>query len=93
MAEARLNKTLHTQFWKEASYNIEHSKAGFKSSAVWPDGCYIDCSNFPTFNTENLPKTKTNLPNTKPTFKKWPKTFKILPRWRNFAKSGHTDLL
>ena len=23
--------------------------------------------------------------------KSWPKTFKILPKWRNFAKSGHTN--
>ena len=22
--------------------------------------------------------------------KNWPKTFKILPKWQNFAKSGHT---
>ena len=21
---------------------------------------------------------------------KWPKTFKIVPKWRDFAKSGHT---
>ena len=24
--------------------------------------------------------------------KHWPKTFKILPKWRNFAKSGHTEI-
>ena len=24
-------------------------------------------------------------------FKNWIKTFQILPEWRNFAKSGHTD--
>ena len=27
-----------------------------------------------------------NLPNTKRTFSKWP----IVPKWRNFAKSGHS---
>ena len=30
------------------------------------------------------------LPNTKWTLSKWPKCFNILPKWRNFAKSGHT---
>ena len=27
---------------------------------------------------------------TKVTLKELPKTFKILPKWQNFAKSGHT---
>ena len=30
------------------------------------------------------------LPNKKVTFKNLPKTCKLLPKWRNFAKSGHT---
>ena len=30
------------------------------------------------------------LPNTKYTLKNLPKSFKIVPKWRNFAKSGHT---
>ena len=30
------------------------------------------------------------MPNKKKTVKKIPKTFKVLPKWRNFAKSGHT---
>ena len=31
------------------------------------------------------------LPNTNKTHKKLPNIFNILPKWRNFAKSGHTD--
>ena len=31
-------------------------------------------------------------PNTKWTLSKWPKFFNIMPKWRNFAKSGHTEL-
>ena len=31
-----------------------------------------------------------SLPNTIQSFLKWPKTLKLLPKWRNFAKSGHT---
>ena len=30
------------------------------------------------------------LPNTILVLNKWPKIYKTLPRWRNFAKSGHT---
>ena len=30
------------------------------------------------------------MPNTKLTLKELPKTIKIFPKWRNFAKSGHT---
>ena len=30
------------------------------------------------------------LPNKKKTAKNLPKTCKLLPKWRNFAKSGHT---
>ena len=30
------------------------------------------------------------LQNTKKSIKNLPKTFKIVPKWRNFAKSGHT---
>ena len=29
-------------------------------------------------------------PNIKSTLKNLPKTFKIVPKWQNFAKSGHT---
>ena len=29
-------------------------------------------------------------PNTKFTLEKLPRTFNILPKWRNFAKSGHS---
>ena len=50
-------------------------------------------------NNENLPHSKTFsnsrikiLPIPKWTLKNTPKTFKIVPKWRNFAKSGHTDL-
>ena len=32
------------------------------------------------------------LPNKKYTIKNLPKTCKILPKWRNLAKSGHTEL-
>ena len=32
------------------------------------------------------------LPNTKQTLIKLPKTVKFLPKWQNFAKSGHTDV-
>ena len=30
------------------------------------------------------------MPNTRLTLKEMPKTFKFLPKWRNFAKSGHS---
>ena len=32
------------------------------------------------------------LPKQIQTVKNWPKTCKLLPKWRNFAKSGHTGL-
>ena len=31
------------------------------------------------------------LPNNKYTVKKLPETCKLWPKWRNFAKSGHTE--
>ena len=30
------------------------------------------------------------LPNTQLNLQKYPKTFEIMPKWRNFAQSGHT---
>ena len=38
-----------------------------------------------------LPKQVQNLPNTNQTLKILPKASRILPKWRNFTKSGHTD--
>ena len=37
-----------------------------------------------------LPKQVQNLPNTNQTLKILPKASRILPKWRNFTKSGHT---
>ena len=51
--------------------------------------------NFWPFATKKITSIKSNLPkqfqNFCPTIKEMPKTFKMLPRRRNFAKSGHTD--
>ena len=51
--------------------------------SMWPDG-YITFQSLAMYNNDNLPFSRP-----KPS-KKYPKTFKILPKWRNFAKSGHT---
>ena len=64
--------------------------------AVWPDDFII--FNIWLFTTMKIcplalqicqNKLKI-LPNTKWTLSKWPKCFNILPKWWNFAKSGHT---
>ena len=41
--------------------------------------------------TTFLPKWDNFLPNTKFTFKNLPKIYKIVPKWQNFAKSGHNN--
>ena len=62
--------------------------------SVWPDS-WITLLYLAIYNNENFPNRIifwqnmfTNLPGTKLTFKILPKTLYILPKWRNFAKSG-----
>ena len=66
------------------------------SRPEWPDGEFIFYF-WPFTTTKSCPiayfyiNSFIILPNTKQNLIKWPKIFNMLPMWRNFGKSGHTD--
>ena len=68
------------------------AKSGWQCDQIAGFLCYIWAFAAP----KNCPKaykicqsTLKMFPNTKQTLSEWPKLFNVVPKWQNFAKSGH----